>query len=291
VSRRTTAGAAALTALLAGGLAGCSGGDSGTPDADRTSSVPTAAAASPSPPPTPTPTAPPRAAPVAVPPGGACYTLTFRQAVSPTNGEDPVACRAPHTAETFRVDRVDNVVAGHLLAVDSRRVQRDVARTCPASLGAHVGGAVDDQRLSMLRAVWFTPSLEQAGKGAAWFRCDAVALAGAEDLLDVQGTLAGALDTAEGRDRYGMCGTASPGAPDFERVPCGAPHSWRAFSVISLEPGRYPGAGSVEETGSACEDAAAGVAADPLDYEWASEGPDAEQWAAGQTFVRCWAPD
>ena len=277
----------AAVLLTVGALTGCSGDDS-PDDPGRTSSAPdptSPATASP------TPTPPPRAAPVDVPPAGGCYTLTFRQAVSPTNGEEPVACRAPHTAETFRVGRVDNVVAGHLLAVDSARVQDEVARTCPASLGEHVGGTLDDQRLSMLRSVWFTPSLEQSGKGAAWFRCDAVALAGAEDLLSLDASLAGVLDTPEGRDRFGMCGTASPGVRGFERVPCSAPHAWRAFSVIALEPGRYPGAGAVDETGAACEDAAAGVAADPLDYEWASEGPDAEQWAAGQTFVRCWAPD
>ncbi|WP_148612848.1 septum formation family protein [Nocardioides rubriscoriae] len=284
MSRRQSAATALAAALVSVGasgvLAGCSGDDP-TP----------APTATPTPSATPTPTPPPRATPVTVPADDACYRLTYRQAVSPTNGESPVPCTAPHTAQTYQVGRIDNVVGGHLLAVDSDRVQKDVAQTCPAALGAVVGGTLQDQRLSMLRSVWFTPSLEQAGKGAAWYRCDVVALAGAEDLLDVRGSLAGVLDTPAGRDRYGMCGTASPAARTFERVPCSAPHTWRAFSVIALDPGRYPGAPAVDDTGAACEDAAAGVAADPLDYEWAYEGPDAEQWAAGQTFVRCWAPD
>ncbi len=270
-----------VTALLAAVLvlAGCSGDDS--PDPGPTES-PTAEV---------TPTPPPRAEAVPAPPDDACYRLSFRQAVSPTNGATPVRCRAEHTAETYAVGEVDNVVSGHLLAVDSERVQAQVAETCPARLGEAVGGSVEAQRLSMLRAVWFTPSLERSDEGASWFRCDVVALAGAEDLVAVRGSLRGVLDTQEGRDRYGMCGTARPDARGFERVPCSREHTWRAFSVVDLEPGRFPGRAAVTEAGTGeCEDAAAGVADDPLDYEWAFEGPDAEQWAAGQTFIRCWAP-
>lgn len=283
MTRPRTARATTLVGVVVACLAlvaGCSGGDE-DPGPDPT----------PTPSATPTPTPPPRATPVATPADDACYRLSYRQAVSPTNGATPVPCRASHTSQTYRIGRIDNVVGGHLLAVDSARVQDDVAQSCPAALGAVVGGTLEDQRLSMLRSVWFTPSLDQSDKGAAWYRCDVVALAGAEDLVELRGSLAGALDTPEGRDRYGMCGTAGPAARSFERVPCSAPHTWRAFSVIPLDPGRYPGTPAVDDAGAACEDAAAGVAADPLDYQWAYEGPDAEEWAAGQTFVRCWAPD
>ncbi|MCW2814474.1 MAG: hypothetical protein JWN84_1929 [Nocardioides sp.] len=281
----TRAAVAVLAGLAAlGSLVAC------TDDAGDLAPGPSASASSTSSA-TPTPTPPPRAEPVVVPPASGCYRLTYRQAVSPTNGEDAVPCRGPHTSQTYDVGPLDNVVAGHLLAVDSARVQDAVAQDCPAALGRVVGGTAEDLRLSMLRSVWFTPSLEQSGKGAAWYRCDVVALAGAEELLSVRGSLAGVLDTEDGRDRYGMCGTAGPGARDFERVPCSAGHTWRAFSVIDLGTGRYPGPGAVDSAGSACETAAAEVADDPLDYDWAYEGPDADEWAAGQTFVRCWAPD
>lgn len=272
-----TAAAAVITLAIA--LTACSGGDE--PDAAPTPTpTPTATA---------TPTPPPAAVPARVPPDDACYDLSFRQAVSPTNGEDAVACRRAHTSQTYEVGQVDNVVGGHLLAIDSARVQSEVATTCPSTLGDLVGGSLEDQRLSMLRSVWFTPSLEQADKGAAWYRCDVVALAGAEDLVEVTGSLDGILDTTEGRDRFGMCGTASPSARGFERVPCSADHSWRAFSVIALDEGDYPGAAQVDTRGNECEDAAAGVVDDPLDYEWAYEGPDRAEWRTGQTFIRCWA--
>ena len=274
-----------LVALVGLVLPACSGDDrpdpAGAPSGSASAS-PTAEV---------TPTPPPRAQPVRVPADDACYVLSYRDALAPTTDARPVPCARPHTVETFAVGTVDNVVDGHLLAIDSDRVQQQVATTCPEQLGDAVGGTLADRRLSMLRAVWFTPSLERAAAGAEWYRCDVVALAGAQDLVRVQGSLRGVLDTPEGRDAYGMCGTTSPDARGFERVACSTEHTWRAFSVLPLDGDRYPGARAVAEAGAACEDAAAEVADDPLDYEWAYEGPDAAEWATGQTFVRCWAPD
>jgi hypothetical protein len=281
MSRRVAATAVVVLTLL---LAGCSGDDPAPTDVPTPTTTATATAS-------PTPTAPPTATPVRSPAKNACYRLTYRQAVSPTSSTPSTSCRSVHTSQTYQVGRIDNVVDGHLLAVDSARVQDDVAERCPAALGKAVGGTVEAQRLSMLRSVWFTPSLAQSGKGAAWYRCDVVALAGAKDLIDVRGSLAGVLDTERGRDRYGMCGSARPDSARFERVPCSARHTWRAFSVIGLAGRRYPGAKAVTAAGSACEEAAVDVVDDPLDYQWAYEGPDADEWAAGQTYVRCWAPD
>ena len=276
----------ALVALVVGlaVLAGCTGDD----DAGAPAAPTTTASASPSA----TPTPPPRATPVPRPDDAACYALTYDEAVAPTATGEPVPCARRHFAETYAVGRLDNLVDGHLLAVDSARVQDSVAETCPAQLGAAVGGTVDDLRLSMLRAVWFTPTVEESDAGADWFRCDVVALAGTETLAPVRGSLRGALDTPEGRTTYGMCGTAGPDDPDFVRVPCQAAHTWRAFSVIDLPGADYPGRAAITAAGEQpCNDAAGDLADDPLDYEWGFEGPDKAQWDAGQTFVRCWAPD
>ncbi len=270
-------------ALVVLGLGtGCSTDD--TPAPSETSSA--------TPTPTPTPTPPPRATEPPQPKKGSCHRLSFAEAVAPTADLKSVACAKAHTSETYAVGRVDNVVDGHLLAIDSARVQEQVASTCPGALQDAVGGTVDDVRLSMLRAVWFTPTVEQSDSGSDWYRCDVVALAGADELVSVRGSLAGALSTSEGRTTYGMCGTASPDEKDFERVPCARSHSWRAISVVGLPAGDYPGPDAIADAGSApCQDAAADRAADPLDYEWAFEGPDRAQWRAGQTFIRCWAPD
>lgn len=267
---------AAVVLLLGVALGACSDDE----PAEPTPTTPTA-----------TPTPPPAATAVPAPADDACYRLGYNQAVSPTNGAKPVRCQRPHTAETFAVGELDNVVAGHLLAVDSQRVQNAVATTCPDRLGDFVGGTPADQRLSMLRAVWFTPSLERSAAGASWFRCDVVALAGAESLTEVTGSLAKVLDDEEGRERYAMCGTASPDADGFERVPCAGEHSWRAISVIDLGDGEFPGRDAVTDAAAGCEADAEAEAADALNYRWSAEGPNAEQWATGQTFVRCWMPE
>lgn len=221
----------------------------------------------------------------------ACYRLSYDQAVAPTSRAEAVPCRDDHTAETFHVGRLERVMDGRLLAVDSLRLQEQVASTCPRLLPEHVGGTEEQRRLSMLRAVWFTPTLPQSDAGADWFRCDAVALAGDSELLELSGSLSGVLDTQEARDRFGMCGTAEPGTAGFERVACSQTHSWRAVRTVTLPGPDYPGEGSAQRAGEEpCSSAARATAPDPLDFQWGYEWPTAEQWESGQTYGICWAP-
>ena len=193
---------------------------------------------------------------------------------------------------TYHVGTIDAVVDGHLLAVDSRRVQAQVSADCPRRLPRFVGGTPEDLRLSMLRAVWFTPTLEESDAGADWYRCDVIAVAVAGELARLTGPLEGVLSRAEGRDRYGMCGTAEPGtagspgssAPD--RTPGGR-------SGPSVSPGaRYPGVQRVRAAGETpCEAAARARRVRPLNFRWGYEWPTAKQWEAGQHHGLCWAPD
>lgn len=268
-----------VAALLLLGLTACTGSDeptsSPTPSTSPSSSAP-----------------PPRATPAPVPDTKTCHALSYQEAIAPTASKPPVPCSAKHTSVTYAVGALDTLVDGHLLAVDSDRVQEQVASECPARFGAFIGGTVADRRLSMLRPVWFTPTVEESDAGASWFRCDVVALAADEELAPLSGPLAGVLSTSEGQDRYGMCGTASPGTPDFSRVICSASHSWRAIRVVPFAPGPYPGEEKVKAAGQGpCKDAGASVAPDSLDYQWSYEWPTEKQWKAGQTFGRCWAPD
>lgn len=259
-------------------IAGCSGNDDKEPPARRTTAGPT-------PPPTAGP--PPRP-----PANGACYDLSFRQALAPTSTSKPTSCDGPHTSETYAVGTLDTVVDGHLLAVDSDRVQAQVAGTCPDTLTDFLGGDQADLRLSMIRPVWFTPTVGQSDRGADWYRCDVVVVAGDNALAEPDVSLEGALGDEAVRERYAMCGTAPPDAKEFERVICSADHAWRAIQVVPYEPGKYPGEDAVRAPlESPCEDAGLDVAADPLDYEWGYEYPTKEQWDMGQTWGLCWAPD
>lgn len=277
------------TGLAATALAGCSGPEedggtrpSGAPSGTP-SGIPSGSISSPG---------PVRATPVPEPPEGACYRLAYAEAVAPTSAAEPVGCGQAHTARTFAVGRLDTVVAGHLLAVDSERVRAQVAEECPDRFPGFVGGDLAARRLSVLRPVWFTPSVEESDEGASWYRCDVVALAGSEQLAPLEGPLEGVLDAPGGRERWGLCATAEPGTAGSERVPCGAEHAWRAVRVVDLGRGGYPGADVAEDRGQApCEDAGRAAADDPLDFRWGYEWPTAEQWEAGQTYGLCWVPD
>jgi Septum formation len=235
------------------------------------------------------------AAPPPPPRGSSCYRLDFEEATRPTSDASPVPCSRRHSAQTYFVGRLDTVVDGHLLAVDSKVAQRQVARTCPRKLDDHVGGSPEARALSRLRPVWFSPTLAQSDEGASWFRCDAVALGGSSTLapLPPPARLRGILDLPGALEEVGLCGTAAPGARGFERVICSRKHSWRAIGTIDIgSGGSYPGAAAVREAGEGtCRDQVqqATGALDRLSYGW--EWPTAEQWREGRHFGYCWAPD
>ncbi|VXB29485.1 septum formation family protein [Nocardioides sp. AX2bis] len=272
---------AAAALLLA---TACSGGSGPSPDPAPAESSTSA--------PSPSATPPPRADEVPSPEEGACYDLSYADALAPTISTRAGACDREHTAQTFATGRLDTVVDGHLLAVDSALVRAQPEQECQGRLGDFLGGTEEARRLSMLRTVWFTPTVAQSDRGAEWFRCDVIAVGADEELADLGPGLEGTLATDEGSDRYGMCGTAAPDDDAFERVVCAREHSWRAISVVELPDGDYPGESAAREAGQVpCEDAGQAVAADPAEFEWGYEWPDAEQWAAGQTYGRCWAPD
>jgi len=234
---------------------------------------------------------PPVASPAPKPAASACHTMTWKQAVAPTAaGGTAVPCSSAHTAQTYLVDTLSTVVQGHLLAVDSAKVQAQAAKKCPAALPAYLGGDQEALRLSMLRAVWFTPTVDQAAQGADWYRCDVIALTGDQQLATITGPLKGVLSSNHANE-WAMCGTAQPGTAGFSRVPCGTKHTWKALKTVALPQGRYPGKAAVQKAGQApCQQAAKDVASDALNYRWGYEWPTAEQWKNGQTYGICWAP-
>jgi hypothetical protein len=280
--RATGYAAAAAAAGVVLVLAGCTS----SPDAEQ--STPS----SPSSSTTPSDEATTAASPPARPEPAACYRLTRRQAVAPVAQSDPVPCRSRHTSQTFHVGTLDLVRDGHLLAVDSDAAQSQGAETCPDRLPAHVGGGQEALRLSMVTSVWFTPSVEEAGAGADWFRCDLVALGRDDSLVPLPQQTQGLLASTAGRNRFGMCGTAEPGTDAFDRVPCGSAHSWRAVSTVNLPDGRWPSAAEAGEVMEGpCRAAARSRADDPLDFAWSEERPTREQWRAGRRYGICWIPD
>ncbi|WP_201931578.1 septum formation family protein [Nocardioides donggukensis] len=289
---RATAGPLAALALVAG-LAGCQ--QDPTPTTGPTP-APSEASSGPSNGPTtgpPSSTAEPAPA-LARPKAGACYRLSYDAALAPTNESRSVSCPKGHNARTFHVGTLRTVVDGHLLAVDSRRVRAQPATECPKRVGTFLGGSPDDLRLSMLRTVWFSPTVEASDAGEHWFRCDVVALAAPEELAPLSGVLRGVLGTDRGRTRFGTCGTAKPGTEGFRRVICSRPHSWRAVETVDVGPaagGGYPGKAAAQSAGeSRCEDVGRERADDALSFSWGYEWPTEAQWDGGQRYGLCWVP-
>jgi hypothetical protein len=258
--------------------AGCSSGSS---SATGTTTPSASAVASTTAPPAPAP--PPRV--------GSCHRLTFAEATSPTDDSSPVGCGTTHTSTTIAVGTLHLIADGHLLAVDSRAAQDQLARRCPARLPAYVGGDLTTRRLSRLEVVWFGPSVEQADLGARWFRCDLVALGDQGRLAPLAPKMRGVLDHAGALDRWGTCGTAAPTARGFRRVICSAPHTWQAVDIITLPPGtRFLGKAATADANARCKDVAKSRAGGALKYTWSFEWPTRQQWRAGQHYGYCWIP-
>lgn len=271
------AGLGAAVVLLLG--ASCS--DQAPPAADSTRSpTPDAASgvASSAPP------APPRV--------GACYVLDVSAALEITNSDEPVACSSKHTAVTVQVGRIDPVLDGHLLAIGSARVQRQIAERCRSRVDTHVGGSREAQRLSRVQAVWFSPSPQDADRGALWFRCDLVVAAGPQILSNLPRKTRNLLESPGSSTRYGTCGTAAPSQQGFRRVLCSAKHTWRARATITLPVGTtYLAKAPGKAADSTCRDIASRLTTTVSTLRWSFEWPTRAQWRAGQRYGLCWTPD
>lgn len=296
--RTTVAGLAAGMALASCGVAGDDPRGARAADA---ASMPAPATAGPSTAGSPSGSAgaaasePTPDVPVEPPPTGACYDLDFDEVTAPTSDHPPVPCSGPHTTQTILVGHLDTVVDGHLAAVDSRLAQRRLAEACPPALASHLGGSRRDRQLSRFAVVWFSPTLEQSDLGASWFRCDVVAIAAPEEVASLPrpGRLSGILERPRAAAAYGLCGTAAPGSPRFERVICARPHSWRALSVIPIAGGGdYPGAARVRRAGEdRCRDRVRRESGSTERFRYGWEWPTRQQWTDGQRHGFCWAPD
>lgn len=268
---------AVLPLLAIGLLTGC--GNSLTPAKVDTPAASKASA-------TPSTTTPPREPKV-----GDCYRLDMRTATRPTSDNQPVPCADEHTAVTVFVGRIDPIVDGHLLAVDAKEIQDQIASTCPQKVPGWVGGSDDDQKLSRFTAIWFSPTLAESDAGADWFRCDVVAVGAQDELAKLPGTVQGALDNGSALDHFGTCGNSAPSEKGFAQVICARPHSWRAVTVIQIPPGaKYLGPNMQQAGDDACKLEAQQRATDPLVYKWSFEWPTKDEWDAGRRYGLCWVP-
>lgn len=243
--------------------------------------------------PAPGPTSAASAKALAKPPRvGSCYRLTVTGAMQPSDASRPVPCSGPHTSKTILVGRIAPTAQGQPLAMDSARVQRQIANRCRGRVDAHVGGSTEAQRLSRVQAVWFSPGTAALAQGARWFRCDLVIGSTATTFANLPRRTRGLLARSGALDRYGTCGTAAPGSAHFARVLCAARHSWKARATITLPAGaHYLGKAVAKLADSQCRDVEARRAVNILRLRWSFEWPTQAQWTSGQRYGLCWTPD
>jgi hypothetical protein len=239
--------------------------------------------------PPPSPTSVPTAAPP--PKADICHQLGYAAAARATGGGKKVPCGQGHTAITYYVGSYQPIQDGHLLAVDSTHVQAQLAEHCPAELATYLGTDQENLRLSRLEAVWFGPSLKQTARGAHWFRCDVVAPMSEDQLETLPGNLKGALADGDARDKWGICGSASPSKAGFTRVACDQKHAWRAIRTVDITATRYLAKAATAAGNSTCKDAASMKADGALKYTWSFQWPSKVEWNSGRRYGYCWIPD
>lgn len=234
--------------------------------------------------PKPTPPPPPPAV-------GTCRVLTFAAASAASDDTAPVPCGHKHTAITVSVGTLVSKAALKSLNINAPAVQQLLAVSCPKAVEAFVGARGNVFDLSQIQAVSFVPTPSQIAKGANWYRCDLVVLAGARTLASVSGTLRHALVPKHALDRWGTCGTTSPTSRHFKRVLCSAHHTWRAVALIRIpKKSSYLAKRTSHAASLACRKIAARAAHKALKYSWSFQWPNLQEWRAGQRFGFCWLP-
>ena len=260
-------------------VGGCSGGGPSSAPGPTRSPSPSSASPTPSTPPAPAPRV------------GSCHRLDVRGATAATDPAAAVPCRGPHTSVTVRVGRLPADADGHLLAVDSARLAGRLQRLCPPPAPAVVGGDLTARRLTLLRTVWFTPTVAQADAGADWFRCDVVAVLAPGRLAPLPASVRGLLGSPAARARFGTCGTTAPDARGFRRVACSQRHAWQAVSVVDLPRGtRFLDRAAGAAADGRCRAVASDRARGAVRFSWSFEWPQRAAWDAGQRYGWCWVP-
>ena len=222
---------------------------------------------------------------------GECHRLSVDELLGSADTESPVGCRDEHTSETVHVGTFTAAAAGQPGALTGDKANQVAARTCRTNAASYLGTEPGRLWLTRVEIFWFVPTPAQVDAGADWLRCDVVVLERGDRLMALPTSMEDALRKA-GDDRYALCGTARPGAEDFERVVCSERHSWRAISTISVGEGeRYPGPQAARSAGEErCQGEARAAQDGALRYDYGWEWPTKAQWESGQRHGYCWAP-
>jgi hypothetical protein len=225
---------------------------------------------------------------VATPKLAACRDLGADDLDEPSDASPVVSCSKEHTAQTFAVGTLPKTTGA---SYRDERHGRFVFDTCTKAFREFLGV---DESLAMrvqLSWAWFRPSQRGWDRGARWYRCDVVGGPdGAKKLRDLP-TDAKAMFSEELPDAWLTCAQGATVARST-KVPCSAPHDWRAVSTIKVgqpdDP--YPGDRIVQvRSRDRCSDWVGAWMHYPPDYDYGYTWFREADWATGNRRAVCWA--
>lgn len=234
--------------------------------------------------------APPKPVSVAAPDLGACRLLDAEAISAPSNDTASVDCADEHTAMTYAVGPLPTALADAAVDYESEDLGAFAFKTCSKKFIKLLGADESLAMRTVLSWAWFRPSKAAWDKGARWYRCDVVGGGDQiKELLPLPEKVAGLL--ARPKDDWLVC-AQGPTVDGSVKVPCTAPHDWRAISTIKLgEPeDEYPGDRVVEvKTRDYCSDQVGAWLNYPIDYDFGYTWFHEPEWKAGNRRSVCWA--
>jgi hypothetical protein len=256
-------GASLVALLLLGAtLAGCAGGGGGDGPDD------------------------PEATPPEV---GECRVLTAEDVAQPSNDSRTVPCAdEQHTAETYLVGELPTNLTD--VEYDDPALGRFAYRTCAPAFMKHLGADESLVMRTVLSWAWFRPSESAWDDGARWYRCDLVGGGPqSESFVTLPEVTDGLLLRPD--DAWMVC-AAGPTVSGSVKVPCTAPHTWRAVTTIKLGEAKdeYPGDRVAEvRTRDFCSDSVGAWLGYPEDYDFGYTWFHEAEWKVGNRRSVCWA--
>jgi len=219
---------------------------------------------------------------------GACRALVAGDLEQPSNAAQVVPCSRDHTAQTFAVGTLPAATGS---SYRDKRHGRFVFDTCTKAFRDFLGV---DESLAMRVQVswaWFRPSQRGWDRGARWYRCDVVG--GPDDATKLRELPADAqgMFSEDLPDAWLTCARGTTVARST-KVPCSAPHDWRAVSTIKVgqptDP--YPGDRIVQvRSRDRCSDWVGAWMHYPPDYDYGYTWFREADWDTGNRRSVCWA--
>jgi hypothetical protein len=234
-------------------------------------------------------TPPPK--PAEAPISDTCRRLDYAAISRYSNADDPVPCRAPHTAYTFAVRMIPAEVSVPGASIGNRSIQDAASTGCRNAFAGFIGGTPAIRALSRLSVTYFLPEQRDFNLGAHWVRCDVVALKTSNQLAALPQPLKGLLDKPDALTSYGLCSDGDPGASTSRLVMCAEPHTYRAKTALRLgsDDTRYPGVSTVGPGGQTqCKAYLTHLLDTTGGFTFGWTYPTAADWASGQRFGYCY---